>query len=205
MLGRAQAFGAKIPVAVRKGGEEGSPSKFSLLFHKGLPWKPCMKHRLKGCLIVFSVWHLQAHSGSNCTRMHHGIVNGSSSGHMAGGREGLLINECAHWHPQGLAGGPGAGNPEQVNSRSCWLQCWQLPLSVGSEVLSPHHPSPSSHQLYSPGPASPPLPGPALGASAQGGKGLGQCRTHGNQAWITDLGRPEAHSLSPLDEVQLPS
>ena len=102
-------------MAVRK---EGSPPKCSLLFHKVLPWRPCMKHHLKGRLIVFSVWHLQAHSSSSSTRVHHGRVNGSSGGHVAGGLEDLLIHECARWHPEVVAGVPDAGDPDRVNSRS---------------------------------------------------------------------------------------
>lgn len=50
---------------------------------------------------------------STCTQR--GRVHGSSIGHEAGGLEGPLANECAHWHRQGLVSVAGAGNPDLTN------------------------------------------------------------------------------------------
>lgn len=147
MLGKAQPSGAKIPVAVRQG-EEGNPPKFPLLFHKTSPWKPCMKHHVKSCLIIFSELDLLAHGSSTSTHTHHGQANGSSGGHVAGGLEGPLINEYAHWHTQGLVSIPSAGNPDLGSCsglvgcsadslHSLWAQRCCLPVTHPSSPTGP--------------------------------------------------------------------
>lgn len=67
-----ETFLSEAPCGRKGKGGERSPPKFSLLFHKVLPWKPCMEHHLKSCLIIFAGWRLQAQSSSANTRVHCG-------------------------------------------------------------------------------------------------------------------------------------
>lgn len=153
-------------MAVRAGGEEGSPPKFPLLFRKASPWKPCIKHHLKGRLIIFSGLRLLVHSSSSSTGAHHGHVNGSGWPH--GRRSGRsLISGYAHWHPQGLVHVPAAGRPGLGNCsgpvghsaghcHSLWAQRDCLPVTRKVHLSSPTEPTLPAL------PALPALPSPGL-------------------------------------------
>ena len=65
MLEQSTVSRSQGPVAVREGGGEGNLPKFLLLFHKALPWKPCMKHHLKSYLIFFFQGGVCKHIGSS--------------------------------------------------------------------------------------------------------------------------------------------
>lgn len=98
-------------MAVKEGGE---PTKVSIAVSLSIAMETLCEASLKELFDYFlqgcTCWHMAAALTS--TRTHHGRVHASSGGHEAGGLEGPLINECAHWHRQGLVSVPGVGNPD---------------------------------------------------------------------------------------------
>ena len=74
MLKQSTVSWSQGPVAVGEGGGQANPPKFPLLFHKALPWKPCMKHHLKSYLIFFFRGGVCKHIGSSTNTHTHTMV-----------------------------------------------------------------------------------------------------------------------------------
>lgn len=181
-------------MAVREGGGEGNPPKFLLLFHKALPWKPCMKHHLKSYLIFIFQGGICKHIGSSTnthTHTHHVWVHGSSCRYMAGILEGQLIQEDVHWHNQGWS-------VPLLQETKIQATIWVLLTFTDCRPrgnwlpVAPFSASTSPHSWLHPGHA---LPGPShsncLAAIDQPGRKWGQCSIHRIQA--QEGSKPAAH------------